>query len=137
MSAKFQHNAPILWTIWQFLLLIFFSFFILVICNQIRSPAWVFAIRSLQMFPKAFCTLNSKTSYYVRFSRKKKGVEAPTNSVFDHFWKIVELNTDALEPSLLSEIDNWSLLLNWSLHGGFMSRVPIERNTILRTLKVN
>ena len=26
------------------------------------------------------------------------------------FKKIVELNTDVLEPSLLSQIDNWSLL---------------------------
>ena len=37
------------------------------------------------------------------------------NSVIGHFCKIVELNTDVLEPSLLSEIANWSLLFKMSL----------------------
>ena len=41
---------------------------------------------------------------------EKKEVKVPKNSVFGHFWKIVELNTDMVEPSLFSEIDNWSLL---------------------------
>ena len=45
---------------------------------------------------------------------EKKGVENPKNSVFGHFWNIVELNTDVLEPSLLLEIDNWSLLFKMS-----------------------
>ena len=46
----------------------------------------------------------------------EKKFQTAKNSVFDHFWKIVELNTDVLEPSLLSEIDNWSLfaLLKWA-----------------------
>ena len=42
---------------------------------------------------------------------KKRGLTLK-NSVFGHFWKIVELNTDMLEPSLLSGIGNWSLLFN-------------------------
>ena len=37
---------------------------------------------------------------------EKKGVERSKNSVFGHFSKIVELNTDMLKPTLLSEIDN-------------------------------
>ena len=41
---------------------------------------------------------------------EKKGVEPLKNSVFGHFWKLIELNTDVLGPSLLSEIDNWFLL---------------------------
>ena len=40
---------------------------------------------------------------------EKKRVETPKGIVFGHFWKIVELNSDMLEPSLFSEIDNWSL----------------------------
>ena len=31
---------------------------------------------------------------------------SPKNSVFGHFWKIVELNTDVLVALLLLEIDN-------------------------------
>ena len=45
---------------------------------------------------------------------EKKGDETPKNSVFGHFWKIVKLNTDVLEPSILSELDNWSLLIQMS-----------------------
>ena len=41
---------------------------------------------------------------------KNKGVETPKNSVYHHFWQIVELNTDLLEPTLLSKTDNRSLL---------------------------
>ena len=37
---------------------------------------------------------------------EKKGVETPKNSVFGYFCKIVELNTNVLETSLLSEINN-------------------------------
>ena len=40
---------------------------------------------------------------------ENREVETLKNSVFVHFWKIVELNTDVLEPSLLSEIDICSL----------------------------
>ena len=45
---------------------------------------------------------------------EKKGVETPKNSVLGHFWKIVELNTGMLEPSQLSQIDNWPLLFKMS-----------------------
>ena len=38
--------------------------------------------------------------------RKKGKVDTRKNSVFGHFLKMVELNTDLLEPSLLSEINN-------------------------------
>ena len=33
---------------------------------------------------------------------EKKGVEIPKNIVFDHFCRIIELNTKVLEPLLLS-----------------------------------
>ena len=33
----------------------------------------------------------------------KKGAEIPKSSAFDHFWKIVKLNTDVLKPLLFSE----------------------------------
>ena len=37
---------------------------------------------------------------------EKKEVKTLRNSVFGHFWKIVELSTDVLKPSVLSEIGN-------------------------------
>ena len=51
-------------------------------------------------------TLYTKVSDFNYTALQKKGVEIPKNSVFDQFRKIVELTTDVLEPSLLSEIDN-------------------------------
>ena len=45
---------------------------------------------------------------------EKKGVETFKNTVSDHFWKIVELITDVLEPLLSS--DNWSLLFKMILN---------------------
>ena len=70
---------------------------------------------------------------------RKKGLKPPKNSVFFcHFWKIIELNTDVLEPLLSSDIDNWSLLLkmnskliacNLKVGGGFMSRGAREKET--------
>ena len=43
--------------------------------------------------------------------RKSEFKNVPLRLVFEkkagHFWKIVELNTDVLESSLLSEVDNW------------------------------
>ena len=46
---------------------------------------------------------------------EKKEGETAKNSVFGHFWKFVELNTGVLEPSLLSEINIWSLLFKMNL----------------------
>ena len=60
---------------------------------QIRpSPLWVLQILWLQVFPKAYFALNSnsKTFHHISFSRKKR------------FWKVVKLNTHALELSLLA-----------------------------------
>ena len=80
---------------------------------------------------------------------QKKRVENPKNSVFGHFWKIVELNTNVLEPSLLSEINNWSLLYKMSLKlimitcnlnlgdGVHVKRCKRKRNTLRRSLKIN
>ena len=61
---------------------------------------WTFFL----VFPKAFCAQKLSITSGQVFT--KKGVETPKNSVFDNFCKIVELNTEVLEPSLLSEIDN-------------------------------
>ena len=53
-------------------------------------------------------------SEFTKFPKRQvfgeKGVEISKNKVFAHFLKIGELNTDLVEPLLLSEIDNWSLL---------------------------
>ena len=40
---------------------------------------------------------------------EKKAVGIQKTSVFGHFWKIVELNTDGQQQSLLSGISNWFL----------------------------
>ena len=39
---------------------------------------------------------------------EKIGVEPPKNGVFSHLWKIVELNHDLLQTSLISEIKGWN-----------------------------
>ena len=76
---------------------------------------------------KAFCALNTKLSIASGFQEKE--IETPKNSVFGHFWKIVELNTDVLEPSLLSEIDNWFLLLKMSLKPNWL-HAPLSRGWV-------
>ena len=69
------------------------------------SCAWVLQIR----WP-GVSEGESKTFHHVRLSRKRE-LKPLKIANFFHFWKIVQLNTDVLEPSLLSEIDNWSLLI--------------------------
>ena len=88
---------------------------------------------------------HAETFDHVRFSRKRelKPLNIP---FFGHFWKIVELNTDVLEPSLLSEIDNWCLLFKMSpkpmlapLKWGwvYVKGCKKKRNILRRCLKMN
>ena len=87
-------------------------------------------IKWLQVFPKTL----RRTFHHVRFSRKR-GSKPPINSVFGQFWKIVELNTNMLEPSLLSGIDIGSLLFKISPKpngGAFMSRGAREKEKLIR-----
>ena len=65
-----------------------------------------------------------KNFNHVSVSRKK-GDETSKNSVFNYFWKIVELNIDVPEPSLLSEIDNWPLLFKISAKPNLL-HVPLK-----------
>ena len=55
-------------------------------------------------FAKAFCALNTKyfPSRQVFEKKGREGREAPKNSVFEHFCKIVELNTQKLTIDLCS-----------------------------------
>ena len=69
-------------------------------------------LRWLQL--KAFCKRKTNLDSITLVFRESKGVETPKNSILGHFWKIIELNTDMLEPLLLSEINNWSLLFKMS-----------------------
>ena len=68
--------------------------------NNTALQIWTFFCGNKLVFPKTFCPLYSKTFHHVRFSWKR-GLKPP---VFGNIWKIVELNTNVLEPSLLSEI---------------------------------
>ena len=47
---------------------------------------------------------------------EEKGLQTLKISFFPIFEKILEINTEVLEPSILSEIDNWSLLFKMSLN---------------------
>ena len=76
--------------------------------NNIALQIWTFCV---QVFPKVFLGFKNFPSRQIF---EKKGIETLKNSVCAHFWKIVELNTDVLEPSLVSEIDNWFLLFKMS-----------------------
>ena len=90
--------------------------------NKANNPDWKVVIVSYvclrRHFPRWTRIKNFPSS---QVFEKEKGVETTKNSVFDHFWKIVELNTDVLEPSLLSEIDKWSLLFKMSLKPNWLS----------------
>ena len=79
---------------------------------------WVLQIRWLQPFPKAFCEVNTNLG-------TKTFHQTIKNIVFGHFWKILDLNTDVLEPSLLSDIDNWSLLFKMSPKSNWLY-APLE-----------
>jgi len=61
---------------------------------------------------------------------RKKGVETPKNSVFGHFWKIVKLNADMLQTSLISEIKGWTMPFQTSPKPNW-SHAPLEQGMCL------
>ena len=70
----------------------------------LHSPAWVLLIIWPHMFSKAFCAEHeSGFKNFLSYQVFEK------NSAFGHFCKILELNTDVVEPSLfkMSPKPNW------------------------------
>ena len=81
-----------------------------------RRAVWTIfvQIKWLLVFPKPFYAADNKSVQKLSITSGFREKGFFLNRVFDHFWKIVKLSTDVLETSILSEIDNWSLLFKMS-----------------------
>ena len=56
---------------------------------------------------------------------EKIGVATLKNGVFSHFWKIIELNQDVQQTSLISEIKGWNKLFQMRRISN-LSHAPLE-----------